>query len=159
MTLDVGLGQFNFTSIGVNLSAVRKKRPVAFPSNQTVSVIVLDDDVSVCRALKTQLEISGFSVPTFHNAAELLADEIPFRDACLLVDVYLPGMSGIELYQHLNVTGRLLPTILMSGRDDDETKRVMRRAKPVASLFKPFRQAALLQAIKKAIRFSAKGIG
>jgi FixJ family two-component response regulator len=129
---------------------------VAPSSIQTISVIVLDDDESVCRALKTQLEILGFAVRVFHNAAELLADELPSRNACLLVDVYLPGMSGIELCQRLNVEGRHLPTILMSGRDDLETKRVMRFANPIATLFKPFRQATLLRAIKRAARLSAK---
>lgn len=129
---------------------------MARSSNQTISVIVLDDDESVCRALKTQLEILGFAVRIFHSAAELLAGEIPPRDACLLVDVYLPGMSGVELCQRLNLTGRHLPTILMSGRDDVETKRIMRGAKPIAILFKPFHQSTLLRAIKRAARMSAK---
>jgi len=115
-----------------------------------MSVIVLDDDISVCRALETQLKILGFGVRAFHTAAELLANEIPSRDACLLVDVYLPGMTGIELCRHLNAAGRYLPTILMSGRDDDETKRLMRDAKPIASLFKPFGQPTLLRALRKA---------
>jgi FixJ family two-component response regulator len=115
-------------------------------------VIVLDDDVSVCRALKTQLEISGFDVRVFHSGAELLANEIPWQHVCLLADVYLPGMGGIELCRHLIATGRYVPTILMSGRDDDETKRIMRDARPIASLFKPFGQASLLRAIRKAVR-------
>jgi len=124
-----------------------------------MSVIVLDDDVSVCRALKTQLEIFGFDARVFHSGAELLASEIPFRHVCLLVDVYLPCMTGIELSRQLNAAGRHLPTILMSGRDDDDTKRLMRDAKPIAKLFKPFGQATLLRAIRKAALHGARPFG
>jgi two-component system, LuxR family, response regulator FixJ len=127
-------------------------------STQRMSVIVLDDDVSVCRALKTQLEILGFDVRVFHSSAELLETEIP-RHACLLLDVYLPGMSGIELCRHLIATGIYVPTILMSGRDDAETRRRMLDAQPIASLFKPFGQAALLRAIRRAAREGVHDLG
>ena len=70
----------------------------------------------------------------------------------MLSDVYLPGMSGIELCQHLAAAGSQLPTILMTGRDDEHTRRLMREAKPIACLFKPFDEAALLRAIRKATR-------
>jgi two-component system, LuxR family, response regulator FixJ len=127
-------------------------------SKGRISVVVLDDDVSVSRALKAQLEILGFTVRVFHSASELLATEIPSRDVCLLVDVYLPDVNGIELCQKLNATGTYLPTILISGRDDDETRRMMRSAKPIASLFKPFSERALLRAIRKATRLRGTGI-
>lgn len=143
---------------GPRQSATSRKS-VAPSSKQRISVIVLDDDVSVCRALKTQLQVFGFRVRIFNSAAELLANEIPSQGACLLVDVYLPDMNGIELCQQLRAAGRYLPAILMSGRDDDETKRIMRGAKPVASLFKPFDQTSLLRAIRKAARRSEESFG
>jgi FixJ family two-component response regulator len=115
-------------------------------------VIVIDDDVFVCRALKTQLQILGFNVLVFQNADGLLAGEFPTSDTCLLSDVYLPGMNGIELCRHLAQAGSRLPTILMTGRDDEQTRRLMREANPVANLFKPFDQEALLRAIRKAMR-------
>ncbi len=75
-----------------------------------------------------------------------------YHDTCLLSDVYLPGMNGVELWRHLAEAGSRLPTILMTGRDDEHTRRLMREAKPIASLFKPFDEAALLRAIRKAMR-------
>src|ERR1700730_9831389 len=116
------------------------------------TVIVVDDDASIRRALASQLQILGFDVLVFQSAEELLISELPNDNACLLLDVYMPGMSGIELSQSLVDSGRHLPTIMMSGRDDEATREIMRQAKPIAGLFKPFDQKALLQAIRKALR-------
>jgi FixJ family two-component response regulator len=119
---------------------------------QKASVIVIDDDVSVSRALKTLLEIVGFRVLVFRSAESLFATEIPTVNACLLLDIYMPGMNGVELCRHLSTAGSHLPAILMSGRDDEQTRRLMREAKPIACLFKPFDEAKLLRAIRKAMR-------
>ncbi len=118
----------------------------------TATVIVVDDDVSIRRALGRQLQILGFDVLVFQSAEELLVSELPINNTCLLLDVYMPGMSGIELCQSLVASGRHLPTILMSGRDDEATREIMRQAKPIAGLFKPFDQKTLLQAIRRALR-------
>jgi len=120
-------------------------------SNNTI-VIVLDDDGSVCRALKMHLEILGFEVLVFHSAEDLLAGALPPR-ACLMVDVYLPGgIDGVELCRRLKTRGVHLPTILMSGRDDQPTLQLMREANPLAILFKPFDETALLEAIQKGVQ-------
>jgi FixJ family two-component response regulator len=119
-------------------------------------VIVVDDDRSVRRALGRHLQILGFEVLVFQTAGELLARKLPKRDVCLLLDLFLPGMSGIELCRSLAVAGQHLPTILMSGRDDQGTRRLMRVAKPNAILFKPFDEKSLLRAIWKALRNGMK---
>src|SRR5271170_3629139 len=85
------------------------------------TVIVVDDDASVRRALRSQLQIIGFNVLDFESAEEFLASEAPADDACLLLDVYMPAMTGIELCRKLAESGRCLPTILISGRDDPQT--------------------------------------
>ena len=113
---------------------------------------MVDDDASMRSALRRQLQILGFSVLDFRSAEEFLASEFPTGDACLLLDVYMPGMSGIELCRSLAVSGRHLPTVLISGRDDDQTRQMMRKANPVASLLKPFDEKKLLSAIRKALR-------
>jgi FixJ family two-component response regulator len=118
----------------------------------TATVIVVDDDASIRRALGRQLRILGFDVLVFQSAEEVLVSGLPIDNACLLLDVYMPGMSGIELCQSLLASGRHLPTILMSGRDDEATRQIMRRAQPIARLFKPFDQKTLLRAIRKALR-------
>ena len=114
-------------------------------------MIVVDDDASIRRALRTQLQVVGFNVLVFQSAEELLASEFPAGDACLLLDVWMPGMNGIELCQNLAAAGRHLPTILMSGLDDERTAQIMREAGPIARLFKPFEEKQLIRAIRKAL--------
>jgi len=127
-----------------------------YPSLQkkraTATLIVVDDDVSIRRALQTQLRILGFNVLVSESAEELLASEIPSENACVLLDVYMPGMTGIELCLDLAASGRHLPTVLMSGRDDQQTRRIMRAVHPIANLFKPFDEETLLRAIRRALR-------
>jgi FixJ family two-component response regulator len=120
-------------------------------SQKKITVIVLDDDLSVCRALKMQLEVLGFEVTVCHSAEELIARVIPCGNVCLLADVYLPGMNGVDLCQRLTAQGTRIPVILMSGRDDKRTTRLMRDANAVARLFKPFNERSLLRAIRRAI--------
>ena len=103
------------------------------------------------RAVVRQLHILGFNVLDFQSAEELLATEFPTGAACLILDVYMPGMTGIELCRNLAASGRHLPTILISGRDDQQTRKMMREANPVASLLKPFDEKTLLAAIWKAL--------
>jgi FixJ family two-component response regulator len=104
------------------------------------------------RALGRQLQILGFDVVVFQNAEELLASEFPTDNACLLLDVYMPGMNGIEVCRNLDASGRHLPTILMSARDDRTTRQIMRQVKPIAEIFKPFDESILLRVIGKALR-------
>lgn len=118
----------------------------------TATVIVVDDDTSCLRALRRQLQILGFSVRDYQSAKEFLLSEVPAGDVCLLLDVYMPGMTGIELCQSLEASGRRLPTILISGRDDEPTRKMIRDAKPIASLLKPFDEKDLLRALRKALR-------
>jgi FixJ family two-component response regulator len=120
-------------------------------NKSTATVIVIDDDASIRRALRRQLQILGFNVLDFQSAEEFLTSEIPDGDACLLLDVYLPGMTGIELCRSMVESGRFLPTILISGRDDQQTRKMMRDAHPIASLLKPFDEKLLMRAIRKAL--------
>ncbi len=117
----------------------------------TATVIVVDDDAFVRRALRTQLQILGFNVLDFPSAQEFLLSEFPTGDACLLLDIYMPGMTGVELCRSMAASGRHLPTILISGRDDRQTRQMMREANPIASLLKPFDEKTLLRAIRKAL--------
>ena len=87
----------------------------------------------------------------FGSAEEFLTSEIPAGDACLLLDVYMPTMNGIELCRKLTELGRCIPTILISGRDDTQTRKMIRDAHPIASLLKPFDEKTLLRAIRKAL--------
>lgn len=112
---------------------------------------MVDDDTSIRRALRRQLQILGFNVLDFQSAEEFLTSECPNGDVCLLLDVYMPGMTGIDLCRSMAESGRRLPTILISGRDDQQTRKMMRGAHPVASLLKPFDEKILIRAIRKAL--------
>jgi FixJ family two-component response regulator len=118
----------------------------------SATVIVVDDEVFIRRALRTHLQVLGFNVSVFESAEELLASDFPTDNACLLLDIYMPGMNGIELCRSLADSGRQPPTVLMSARDDEQTKQSMREAKPIATLFKPFDEKTLLRALRKALR-------
>jgi two-component system, LuxR family, response regulator FixJ len=120
-------------------------------STRKPGVIIVDDDPSVRRALRMQLSIAGFRVRAFDSAENFLAAKIASTDTCLLLDIYMRGMRGIELLKHLAAAGRKMPTVLMSGRDDEETNALARRVRGTPCLFKPFDQSALLRAITKAM--------
>jgi CheY-like chemotaxis protein len=119
--------------------------------NRRTTVIVADDDASVRRAIGRHMAILGFEVLVFRSAEELLARNLQRCDVCLLLDVHLPEMSGIELSRNLAVAGQHMPTILMGGSNDPGTRRLMRVTKPNAILFKPFEEKSLLRAIRKAL--------
>ena len=112
---------------------------------------MVDDDASTRRALRWQLQILGFNVLDFQSAEEFLTVDVPIGNSCLLLDVYMPGMSGIELCRSMAASGRPFPTILISGRDDPQTRKMMRDAHPIASLLKPFDEKNLVRAIRKAL--------
>jgi two-component system response regulator FixJ len=116
------------------------------------TVIVVDDDASLRYALRRQLQVLGFIVLDFQSAEELLSGDLPLGNACLLLDVYMPGIKGIELCRSLAALKWHLPTILMSGSDDERTRQMMREANPIASLVKPFDEESLLRAIRMALR-------
>ena len=115
-------------------------------------MIVVDDDASIRGALRQTTTDFGIQRNwTLASAEEFLASELPTGNACLLLDVYMPAMTGIELCRKMTESGRRLPTILISGRDDPQTRKIIREAKPIASLLKPFDEKSLLRAIRKAL--------
>ena len=125
--------------------------------NSPTTVIVVDDDPSIRRALKTQLTSLGFEVLLFQSAEELLDSDLPQGASCLLMDIYLPGMNGIDLCRALERSGRRRPVVFMSGRDDLRTREMVRDAKAIASLRKPFDEKSLLRAIRRALRGAKSG--
>ena len=131
------------------MRAVRYRQ---LPTTPKPTVIVIDDDLYIRRALQMQLQLAGFNVLVFQSGENLLGSDFPTNNACLLLDIYMPGISGVELCRSLAASGRQMPTILMSGLDDEKTRQIMREAKGVASLFKPFDEKALLRTIRMALR-------
>ncbi len=120
------------------------------------TVLVVDDDPSALGALARLLRSSGYRVQTFDRPSGLRPSEIPERNACLLVDIYLPEKSGIEMCEDLAKAGYSLPAILMSGRNDAATRSLVDCANALAVLFKPIDEKPLLEAIACGIALSNK---
>jgi FixJ family two-component response regulator len=140
------------------LASQAGSRQVRTVSNAT-TIIIVDDDRSIRRALMLQLRLAGFKVRAF-GSAQCALDMMPARDGiCLLLDIYMPVMAGPELIRRLTDAGRRVPVVLMSGRDDEQTKTLIAgMSDSPPCLFKPFEQGDLLRAIKKAIDSDRKSV-
>lgn len=115
-----------------------------------VRILVVDDDDSVCRALARLLRSYGYQVKTFGSAAELLASGPPDDAACLVTDVRMPEMGGIELCEQLQAAGRGLPTVFVTAHGIDELQSLVLQGAPI--LQKPVDAEKLVTAIEEACR-------
>jgi FixJ family two-component response regulator len=113
-------------------------------------VFVVDDDHRVREALSSLISSVGLRVAAFNSAAEFLESEKPDAPACLVLDLQLPGASGLELQQQL-ITGDGPPIIFISGHGDIPSSVRAMKAGAVEFLPKPFNEHELLQAIDAAI--------
>jgi len=113
-------------------------------------VLLVDDNDSLRRALARAIRLAGFEVEAFPSAEALLARGVPDRDACLVLDVALPGIGGIELKRTLVDAGRDLPTIFITALEAAEVSDPLAALAPVAVLYKPFNKEDLLAAIGRA---------
>jgi len=118
---------------------------------QLPTVLVVDDDPSVLRAIARLIRTGGFETRTFERPGLLLASAVPKTNACLVLDVNLPEMNGVELYEALAISGRALPVIMITGKSDSKTRRLLKDINAVEILFKPFDGDRLLNAIERAI--------
>ena len=120
-------------------------------SEKRATVFVVDDDASMRRSLDTLLRSVGLDVHLFSSAQEFMQAERPDAPGCLVLDVRLPGMSGLAFQQELAKAGIALPVIFITGHGDvPMTVRAM-KAGAVEFLTKPFDDQALLDAIDAAI--------
>jgi FixJ family two-component response regulator len=114
-------------------------------------VLIIDDDTSALSALARLIRSAGFKVQTFSHPRALLSARLPTRNACLVADIYLPEMNGIELCHALAAAGCVLPTILVTGRNDEVTQRLVENSEAIAVLFKPIDEVPLLEAISRCL--------
>lgn len=115
-------------------------------------VAVVDDDESIRESLPDLLREFGFSVQAFASAEEFLASDCIGQTQCLILDVAMPGMSGLDLQRELAIGRRDIPIIFITAQGDETIRpRVMAKG-AVECLFKPFSDTALLEALKAALR-------
>jgi FixJ family two-component response regulator len=116
-------------------------------------VFVVDDDVSVREGLERLLLAVGWKVETFGSAQEFLAYRIPDIPSCLVLDVGLPGVSGLDLQKRLAEANRAIPIVFITGYGDVPTSVRAMKAGAVEFLIKPFSDRELLDAIQEAIKY------
>ena len=121
------------------------------PEQSRETICIVDDDESVADSLKLLLETFGFDVKSYFSGAELLADDRRRNAGCLLVDQHMPGMNGLDVVERLQKEGIHIPTILISGRLDTNTKERAARLGITSVLEKPFEAACLVNLIQTAL--------
>ena len=126
------------------------KPPAELPAGEP-TVFVIDDDISMRRALSNLFESVGLKVEAFGSALELMKTKLPEVASCLVLDIRLPGLSGLDLQTELAKSNVHIPIIFITGHGDiPMTVRAMKGG-AVDFLTKPFRDQDLLDAVRTAI--------
>jgi FixJ family two-component response regulator len=113
------------------------------------TIAVVDDDASMLKGIERLLGAYGFATKVFASAEAFLDRNAAADVDCLLVDIHLGGMSGIELRHHLTASGCKLPVIFMTAFDDEATRMQAQSAGCIAFLHKPFTADLLIGAIER----------
>jgi FixJ family two-component response regulator len=137
-------------------SDVFKATPMAQP---IPTVYVVDDDLSVRESLELLIQSAGWKPETFESAQDFLSHLRSLTPSCLVLDVSLPGLNGLELQQRLTAENTLIPIIFITGHGDIPTSVQAMKAGAVEFLTKPFNSDVLLAAIASAIERSRAAIG
>jgi len=120
-------------------------------NNAAEMVFVIDDDESIREALKSLIRSVGLSVETFSSAQDFLQSTRPDVPSCLILDVRMPGLSGLDLQRDLAETNIQIPIIFITGHGDIPMSVRAMKAGAVEFLTKPFRDQDLLDAIQQAL--------
>lgn len=112
-------------------------------------ISIVDDDLSVRRALRRLVGSAGYAVETFGSARECLRSTPATRSSCLVLDICLEGMNGFELVERLAADRVRIPVIFMTAHDDAVTRERIRRSGVAGYRGKPFDGEALLGAIRR----------
>lgn len=118
------------------------------------TVVVIDDDLSVRRSLARLLRVSGFDVSTFASAEAFLSDPAADAGICLVLDIHLGGMSGLELADRLDQRDRSIPIVFISAQDGSLPAERCARSATIAFLRKPFDESVLIEAVSRALAAS-----
>ena len=115
-------------------------------------VSVVDDDESVRESLPDMLRQLGFAAEAFPSAEAFLASDVMGRTSCLILDVVMPGMSGPELQRELATRRQVIPIVFITATGDKAIRARLLSEGAVECLFKPFSEAALVDALDAALR-------
>jgi FixJ family two-component response regulator len=110
-------------------------------------ISIVDDDEGIRHALKSLIDSVGFRAEVFDSGEKFLNSPYLSQTDCLIADVRMPGMSGLELQDRLSAAGRSIPIVFISAHDDKEARARGLRAGAIDFLQKPFSEDSLLGAI------------
>jgi FixJ family two-component response regulator len=123
------------------------------------TVFVVDDDPAVRTALGRLLRSVGWTTRAFASAEEFLQEDLPLAGSCLIADVHLGRMSGLELLAALGTRPDSMPVILTSGVNDADMEREASRLGALAFFRKPFDVSALLDSVRQGLSFESRDGG
>ena len=126
------------------------------PKTETLHVNIVDDDDSVRQGLSRLMRSAGIDSHAYGNPESFLADVHDEAHACILMDITMPRMNGLELSARLREKGITLPVIAISARDDDDTRKMARDLGVRFFLRKPVDDQALLDAISWVVQEDAR---
>jgi FixJ family two-component response regulator len=115
-------------------------------------IMIVDDDTSMRRAARRLIKSHGFAVETFASAEDFLASEQLKQTACLILDIQMPGLNGLELQRQLGAEGYQIPIIFITALNDENARAQALTAGALGYLVKPFEDGDLLNCIKRALR-------
>jgi len=121
-------------------------------ATERVLVSVVDDDESVRESLPDLLREFGFAAHMFSSAEEFLEFESVGQTKCLILDIAMPGMSGLDLQRELKRRGREIPIIFITAQKDEDLRAQAFEQGAVKFLYKPFSDSALLEALNAALK-------
>jgi FixJ family two-component response regulator len=119
------------------------------PNNPVISIV--DDDDSVREGMLDLIKAMGFIAKAFERAEDFLKSNCLRNTSCLIADMRMPGMTGLELHKRLVETGSIIPTILITAFPDDRDRVRALRAGVVCYLAKPFKDDDLLTCVRSAL--------
>lgn len=122
------------------------------PVKPTISIV--DDDAPVREAIRRLIKSVGMDARAYASAEDFLNSNHAQDASCLILDVQMPGMSGLELQQRLLDSGSQIPIIFVSAHSDDRIRNQALGAGAVGFLFKPFSEEALVDALHAALGLS-----
>jgi two-component system response regulator FixJ len=124
--------------------------------NISPTVFVVDDDEAICRSLRLLIEEIGLNVETFHGAQDFLDAYDPTRLGCLVLDVRMSGMSGLDLQSELRRMGVDIPIIIITGHSDVPMAVQAMKAGVIDFIEKPFRDQVMLDSVQRALDYDAQ---
>ena len=114
-------------------------------------ISVVDDDESMRQAIRGLMRSLGYRAQAFRSAEEFLTSRQVLHTCCLIADVQMPGMTGLELHRHLVALGKTIPTILITAYPDDSVRERALGDGVVGYLSKPFDENDLLACIRSSL--------